>query len=145
MISKINAYAKINLALDVLALRQDGYHDIDTVFHEISLHDELYVSDADELSLEMSGIDVGILQQEDNLIWRAAILLQKRKSCIKGARIVLIKNIPAGAGFGGGSSDAAAALIIGSWQPSLTATARLRWYTKSMTSALVQLSLIFRQ
>ena len=102
------AYAKINLSLEVLGRRADGYHDVLTVMQLISLHDTLMFAPADELSLECS--DPALATGEDNLVWKAARLLQETTGVYKGARIVLHKQIPVTAGLGGGSSDAASTL-----------------------------------
>ena len=102
------AYAKINLSLEVLGRRADGYHDVLTVMQLISLHDTLLLAPADELSLECS--DPALATGEANLVWKAAHLLQETTGVYKGARIVLHKQIPVTAGLGGGSSDAAATL-----------------------------------
>jgi 4-diphosphocytidyl-2-C-methyl-D-erythritol kinase len=103
------APAKINLGLRVLRKRADGYHDIESVFVAINLCDELVISPADVLTVtcepEMT------LDPEDNLVFRAAQMLQKAAGTSElTANIRLTKRIPAGAGLGGGSSDAAAAL-----------------------------------
>lgn len=96
------AHAKINWALRVTGKRSDGYHDIETLFQTISLRDELEIEPADSLTLTCS--DPSIPTDERNLILRAA------KAIGVTARIHLEKNIPAGGGLGGGSSDAAALL-----------------------------------
>lgn len=100
--SEVEARAKLNLFLELLGRRPDGYHEIDSVFAEIDLFDTLRIEPADEISLTIEGriAPAG----PDNLVWRAAAALGAR------ARIHLVKRIPMGAGFGGGSSDAAAVL-----------------------------------
>ena len=104
--------AKINLALRVRGLRSDGYHDLVTLFQAIALADELAGSDSDSLSLELTG--AAIAADESNLVIRAGRLLQERVPAARGrgARLRLAKAIPAGAGLGGGSSDAAGALLL---------------------------------
>jgi 4-diphosphocytidyl-2-C-methyl-D-erythritol kinase len=107
------AYAKINLSLEVLGRRADGYHDVLTVMQLISLHDTLFFEPADTLSLDCSypsGDPYPALAGEDNLVWKAARLLQETTGLYNGAHITLHKQIPITAGLGGGSSDAAAAL-----------------------------------
>jgi len=95
------APAKLNLFLEVLGRRPDGYHEIDSVFAEIDLADTVTVEKADRISLAVEGeAPAG----PANLAWRAAEVLGV------GAHIRLVKRIPAGAGLGGGSSDAAAVL-----------------------------------
>lgn len=104
------AYAKINWALDILATRENGYHDMDMLMQSISLSDTLTFEEADEVILLTGGEPDPY--GEKNLIVRAARLLQKETGCTKGVRMNLTKRIPARAGMGGGSSDCAAALIV---------------------------------
>jgi 4-diphosphocytidyl-2-C-methyl-D-erythritol kinase len=102
--------AKINWYLRVLARRSDGYHDIETVFHEISLADELRVEPADGRDCLVKGLPAGI-DPCDNLITRAhALLRQECGSAVGGLRIIVTKHIPAAGGLGGGSSNAATTL-----------------------------------
>ena len=104
----LRASAKVNLALEVLGKRGDGYHEIATVLQAVDLFDRLTVETADTLSLHAD--DPELPTDEGNLVMRAARLLQKTSGIEKGARIELQKRIPVAAGLGGGSSDAAAAL-----------------------------------
>ena len=98
---------KINLGLRVVRKRADGYHDLDTVFYPIyGLHDELEVEKADILSFEQTGIIVDCIP-EDNLIIKCYRLMASKYPEIGAVRIRFKKNIPVGAGLGGGSSDAA--------------------------------------
>lgn len=99
------APAKINITLDVLGPRPDGYHELKTVFQAISLCDELAVDLAPDLDVK-SPFPPG-----EDLVARAARALSARFAVSKGARIVVTKHIPVGAGLGGGSSDAAACLL----------------------------------
>lgn len=104
------APAKINLYLDVIARRKDGYHDIETLFQAISLRDTLEFREADKSTrLSVSGIKVPT--GADNLVMKAVALVKKTTGCTRHASIKLNKNIPTGAGLGGGSSDAAATLL----------------------------------
>ena len=104
------AYAKINWALDILKTLENGYHEMDMLMQSVSLHDTLTFEQSEEIELITDGqIDP---YGEKNLIVKAARLLQRETGCTKGARIELIKRIPARAGMGGGSSDCAAALIV---------------------------------
>ena len=105
------AFAKINLTLRVLEKRADGYHDLDTIFQTISLHDTIEVSLLDQPNIILSCNDRSLSVGEDNLVIRAARTLQDGRASNKGARIHLEKRIPVQAGLGGGSSDAAVALI----------------------------------
>jgi 4-diphosphocytidyl-2-C-methyl-D-erythritol kinase len=102
------AHAKINLSLEVVGRRSDGYHELVSVMQAVSLHDELTASTDDDLHLECDQPD---LAGDGNLVLRAARLLHKTYDLQAGARLELRKIIPVAAGLGGGSSDAAAALI----------------------------------
>ena len=103
----VDAHAKINWTLDVLGVRPDGYHDLRSIVLPISLHDVVTLEEAEDIVCEMSGLDV---PPERNLAYRAAVALQEATGAAHGARIVIDKRIPAGAGLGGGSADAAAVL-----------------------------------
>lgn len=100
------APAKLNLSLDVLGKRQDGYHEIRSVVQTVSLCDRVRLTAAPELA-----VDSPITPPEADLAWRAATLLQARYQVHAGAHIALDKEIPLGAGLGGGSADAAAVLV----------------------------------
>ncbi len=103
----LRAPAKINWFLSVLARRNDGYHDIYSLMHRVSLYDDLLFYNADTIEV-ICDADIPL---EDNLVYKAASLLQKHTSCRKGIKIILHKNIPISAGLGGGSSDAAFTLL----------------------------------
>lgn len=103
----IPAYAKINLSLEVIGRRDDGYHDIATILQTISLADTLTIETADALTVSCDAPD---LSGERNLVWTAAVALAERAGITPGARIHIAKRIPVAAGLGGGSADAAAAL-----------------------------------
>jgi 4-diphosphocytidyl-2-C-methyl-D-erythritol kinase len=100
------AYAKLNLTLDVIGRRPNGYHDIDSVMQTISLHDLLWIERTDCRVFEA----VGPAIEGENLILRAARELEGRLSRALPFTIRLFKRIPLGAGLGGGSADAAAFL-----------------------------------
>lgn len=105
----INAPAKVNLFLRVLGPRPDGYHDIETLLQSIGLADEVRVELGGEgIDLVVDGPWLG--QPEDNLAYRAAAAFRQMSGLEPGVRVELDKRIPAGAGLGGGSSDAAAVL-----------------------------------
>jgi 4-diphosphocytidyl-2-C-methyl-D-erythritol kinase len=104
----LRASAKVNLALEVLGKRGDGYHEIATVLQAVDLADRLRLETADTLSLHVD--DPDLPTDDGNLVMRAARLLQKAAGREAGARIGLTKRIPVAAGLGGGSSDAAATL-----------------------------------
>lgn len=105
----VPAHAKINLALYVLGKRPDGYHDIWTILQEVTLHDTLYFR-RDSAPLRLTTDQPALAVGADNLVRRAARLLHERTGCPENVAIHLKKRIPVGAGLGGGSSDAAAAL-----------------------------------
>ena len=114
----VPAFAKINWSLRVLGKRADGYHEIDTLLQTISLHDTLTFQAADDSGISLSCDDRAIPADEGNLVWRAARALQTRCGGKRGVHIRLEKRIPARAGLGGGSSDAAVALValVRLWQ-----------------------------
>jgi 4-diphosphocytidyl-2-C-methyl-D-erythritol kinase len=101
-------YAKINLTLEVLGRRSDGYHDLASLAHTISLADDLRVAEADEIVCRAEGLPV---EPDANLVVRAAKLLQAWTRVSAGAELTLDKHIPVAAGLGGGSTDAAATLV----------------------------------
>ena len=102
------AYAKINWDLHILGRRPDDFHELDTVMVNVSLHDVLDFEHADRISLTCS--DPTLPTDSKNLVFRAAELLQQKSGYKGGAKIALTKQIPAGGGMGGGSSDAACTL-----------------------------------
>ncbi|MGD0766276.1 MAG: 4-(cytidine 5'-diphospho)-2-C-methyl-D-erythritol kinase [Dehalococcoidia bacterium] len=105
--------AKLNWTLEVLGRRDDGYHEISTVLQTLDLHDEIVLSTALALELKLSGRvdELGDLPPERNLAYRAAIALREEAGDERlGALIELEKAVPAAAGLGGGSSNAAAVL-----------------------------------
>ena len=119
------AYAKINWTLDILGTRPDGYHLMDMLMQTVSLCDLLWMEESEELTLEAvpggaesaarpeagDGLSsAGVRYDASNLVYRAALLLRERCGVRRGARILLQKRIPSGAGMGGGSADCAAAL-----------------------------------
>lgn len=106
----LQAPAKINIGLRILGKRTDGYHEIWSVLQEINLCDEIDLWNAPDLSFLMQTDQPDIPGDESNLCLRAASLLKEETGYPAGARIRLRKVIPAGAGLGGGSSDAAAVL-----------------------------------
>lgn len=99
------ANAKINLGLNVTEKRPDGYHNLETVFYPVNLYDVLEVTEAEETSCELKGIDVPG-DTADNICLKAYHLLRKDFD-LPPLKITLLKNIPVGAGLGGGSADAA--------------------------------------
>jgi 4-diphosphocytidyl-2-C-methyl-D-erythritol kinase len=107
---KILAAAKLNLYLNVIGRRDDGYHEIETFYQPVSLWDELTIEKAPS-GVTVEGEDASVPWNEDNLCHRAARLVIARAGLEGGVRIRVEKGIPSGAGLGGGSSDAAATLL----------------------------------
>ncbi|TVO76567.1 4-(cytidine 5'-diphospho)-2-C-methyl-D-erythritol kinase [Sedimenticola selenatireducens] len=104
------APAKLNLMLKIVGRRQDGYHLLQTVFRFIDFSDQLgFKLRHDGIIRRLSGNES--IVESDDLIIRAAQLLQRAAGCAKGVDIALVKNIPMGGGLGGGSSDAATVLV----------------------------------
>jgi 4-diphosphocytidyl-2-C-methyl-D-erythritol kinase len=104
--------AKINLHLAVGPLREDGYHDLVTVFHAVSLFDDVTVSVSDQPDIQVHGEGVTeVPVDETNLAWRAVQLLAERTERDPDVRLRLRKGIPVAGGMAGGSADAAAALV----------------------------------
>ena len=120
---RVRAHAKINLNLRVLARREDGYHDLRTVFQALALHDSLtFVARPGPFDLQSS--DVHLPADSTNLVWRAAERLWRhlrRDGPPRDVAVRLDKRIPMKAGLGGGSADAAAALLgfARLWDPQL--------------------------
>ncbi|MFH1784474.1 MAG: 4-(cytidine 5'-diphospho)-2-C-methyl-D-erythritol kinase [bacterium] len=117
---RVKAYAKINLYLDVLKKRSDGYHEVKTVIQEIDLADELVIKNR-KSGIKISCSDKGVPVDRTNTVYKAVeILLEhiahksiktKKLKLYKGIEIRINKHIPVAAGLGGGSSDAASALV----------------------------------
>ncbi|HEX8458487.1 MAG TPA: 4-(cytidine 5'-diphospho)-2-C-methyl-D-erythritol kinase [Pyrinomonadaceae bacterium] len=123
------SYAKVNLILRIHGRRADGYHEIETVFQTVTLHDQLTFEIDDDERIELTCDAPGVPCDESNLVHRAAVALRARYGVRRGARIRLEKQIPAGGGLGGGSSNAATALV---------GLARL-WELKADKRSLVEL------
>jgi 4-diphosphocytidyl-2-C-methyl-D-erythritol kinase len=103
---------KVNLYLEVGDRRDDGYHELATVFHAVSLLDEITVRNADVLSLELAGEGVDTLPADErNLAWRAAEVLAEHVGRAPDVAILVEKSIPVAGGMAGGSADAAAVLV----------------------------------
>jgi 4-diphosphocytidyl-2-C-methyl-D-erythritol kinase len=114
--------AKVNLHLSVGPLGEDGYHELVTVFHAVSLHDEVTATPARDLSLGITGEGAGELPlDERNLAWRAAVLLAEKAGVPPAVRLDVSKGIPVAGGLAGGSADAAATLVAcdALWQTGL--------------------------
>ncbi|MBN2199998.1 MAG: 4-(cytidine 5'-diphospho)-2-C-methyl-D-erythritol kinase [Candidatus Aminicenantes bacterium] len=109
---KIKSFAKINFGLEVLGRRPDGYHDIRTLFQSVSLHDELFFFPDRSGRILVRGDAPDIPWDESNLIHRAARALRVAFPGAEGVRIEVRKRVPAGKGLGGGSANAAMALLV---------------------------------
>jgi 4-diphosphocytidyl-2-C-methyl-D-erythritol kinase len=132
---EILAPAKINVFLEILGKRQDGFHELETVMSPVSIYDSLVLSPrtdsrlilnarwSRELETSLSARDRSLPPPEQNLVFRALAALREKAGCNRGVDVELIKRIPAQAGLGGASSDAAAALKAGNqlWRLGLTA------------------------
>ena len=107
----VKAYAKINLGLDVLRKRPDGYHDVYMIMQSLDLHDVITINKAKEEGISIRTNLSFLPINQDNLIYKAAALFLQTHEIKEGLYIELEKNIPVAAGLAGGSSDAAATLI----------------------------------
>lgn len=103
----MKAYAKINLTLDIISKRKDGYHELETIMQTVGLFDEITITKDDIISLTCSNEE---LSGDKNLAFKAAKLFLNQLGINSGAKIHITKNVPEAAGLGGGSSDAAAVL-----------------------------------
>ena len=104
------APAKVNLFLHITGRRADGYHTLQTVFQLLDYGDTLLFSPRTDAQIILTS-DIADVAPEQNLVVRAARLLQQQTACSQGANITLEKRLPAGGGLGGGSSDAATTLL----------------------------------
>lgn len=107
----LNAYAKINWTLHILGRRPDGYHELRTIFQTITLHDTLRFGLTTGGGIRLTSDASDIPVDESNLVYRAALALQKRYDIKAGVWVHLDKRIPSAGGLGGGSSDAAITLL----------------------------------
>jgi 4-diphosphocytidyl-2-C-methyl-D-erythritol kinase len=111
---RVPAFAKINLRLDIVGRRPDGYHELRTIFQSLTLHDTLLVSRTRDQEIELTvrgNASLAAAPVRENLVWRAVAALQRELKIADGFSVELQKRIPAARGLGGGSSDAAAALV----------------------------------
>jgi 4-diphosphocytidyl-2-C-methyl-D-erythritol kinase len=108
---RLPAFAKINLCLHVAGRRADGYHELRTVFQAISLHDTLELERTREPGIQLETTDPALPTGRENLVWRALDLARRELRLAGGIRAKLTKRIPVARGMGGGSSDAASAIL----------------------------------
>lgn len=106
----VNAYAKINVTLDILRQQDDGYHELITIMQTVDLSDTICLAAAEDEQIHLFCTRPE-LNTSDNLAARAAHLLRQRFAIMQGVTIEIVKRIPVAAGLGGGSSDAAAVLM----------------------------------
>ena len=108
---RLQAFAKINLGLDVLGKREDGYHEVRMIMQTIRMYDQLDMRKSVEPGIHLTTNKKYISVDENNLVWRAAKLMMDTCGIMEGVSIHLHKVIPVAAGMAGGSSDAAATLV----------------------------------
>lgn len=108
---RLQAFAKINLGLDVLGKREDGYHEVRMIMQTIRMYDQLDMRKSVEPGIHLTTNKKYIPVDENNLVWRAVKLMMDTCGIIEGVSIHLHKVIPVAAGMAGGSSDAAATLV----------------------------------
>ncbi len=106
-----NSPAKLNLFLHITGVRSDGYHNLQTVFQFLDLHDTLTFENT-ELDGQISLVNnIQGVPEKENLVYQASMLLRQHTNCTRGARITIDKKLPMGGGLGGGSSNAATTLV----------------------------------
>lgn len=105
----VNCPAKINLSLDILGKRDDGYHEINTIMQTISLEDKITIKKACEFSISSNNKDIPL--DDKNIALKAAKIIFNKASIEGGVEIYIEKNIPVAAGLAGGSSDAAGTIL----------------------------------
>lgn len=110
----VPSFAKLNLGLEVLGSRQDGYHELRTLFQTIDLHDDVRITETSS-GQEVRCSHPGVPSDSTNLAYRAAAELRRRAGVRRGIRMEITKRIPVGSGLGGGSSNAASVLLALDW------------------------------
>ena len=106
----VKARAKINLNLEILDKRDDGYHNLKSVFQKVNLYDELYIKKTDKDEFELQ-TNIDCLNNNQNIIYKAYIKMKQKYKSITGVKVVLNKKIPMQAGLGGGSTDCASFIL----------------------------------
>ena len=119
------APAKLNLFLHINGRRPDGYHELQTLFQLVDWCDTLHFTKTNTAHIHVKTQNA-VISEHDNLVLKAAKLLQQESKCHQGAEITLEKNLPMGAGIGGGSSDAATTLVA------LNELWQLNWSTEKL-------------
>ena len=105
---RIKTPAKINIGLNIINKRPDGYHNIESIFYPVNLFDIIYIEQSDALSIESN--NSGLVKEEGNSLLKAVNIIEKEIKRKVNVKIYLKKNIPIGAGMGGGSSNGAAVI-----------------------------------
>lgn len=108
---KIKAYGKINLGIDVLRKREDGYHDVSMIMQTVDLYDSLSIEKSNLKSISLNSNSSFMPTDHNNIVHKATDLFRQHFNITQGVNIHIEKNIPVAAGLGGGSADAAASLI----------------------------------
>ena len=106
---EIKTPAKINIGLNIINKRPDGYHNLESIFYPVNLFDIINMGLSDKLSIDSN--NSGLVKENDNSVIKAVNIMEKESGKVLKVRIYLEKNIPIGAGMGGGSSDGASALL----------------------------------
>ncbi|MFD1810842.1 4-(cytidine 5'-diphospho)-2-C-methyl-D-erythritol kinase [Rhodococcus gannanensis] len=108
----VRAPSKVNLHLGVGDLREDGYHELTSVFQALSLSDDVHLTESDALTVRVRGVDAdSVPTDRGNLVWQAAELLARRAGRSADVAITIVKGVPVAGGMAGGSADAAATLV----------------------------------
>src|SRR4030042_4125513 len=118
----LTAPAKINLGLAILGKLANGYHEVKTIYCQVSLSDRLQLAELKENKIKIFCSDKTIPTDNKNLVYQAAELIKKQRKIKTGLNIFIKKNIPTASGLGGGSSEAAAVLkgLTKLWQLNLS-------------------------
>lgn len=106
----LKARGKVNLTLNILNKREDGYHNLESVFQKINLYDEMWIEKTNNDGFELDS-NIQNVKLEDNIIYKAYILLKTEFPSIKGVKVKLNKKIPMQAGLAGGSTDCASFIL----------------------------------
>ena len=107
----LKSRAKINLSIDVIGKREDGYHIVEMIMQTIDLYDDIKLKELEEDNIIIKSECSYIPLNEDNIVYKAAKLIKEKMDIKKGIEIFIKKNIPVAAGMAGGSSNAAAVLV----------------------------------
>ena len=108
---KLKAYGKINLGLDVVRRREDGYHEVKMIMQTVNIYDRIFIKKNDSGEIKIKTNLFYLPNNSDNIMYKAAKLLFDEFGITKGLDINLQKNIPVSAGMAGGSTDAAAVMF----------------------------------